>query len=406
MFASKEKERLEMNLREHYLQYKKIHREKDRPVTRRMLLALMQNIDFESTLLRLGISAKPCSGKDEYCGFCPDHEMYKGTPPSDPKWYINSRTGLSYCQTESRGSNLIEIAKHILGLQTNEEAFEKLFDGKPVERKFAQRINTVPEKEELPDQEKLKKAIEYAEPIFDQGKVSEECIAYFEHDHISYETLRKFGVVSCEYGKYKNRALIPFLGEKLNLAGYIAIDYLGREEWAKQHSKYYLGIDASRTFDELYPLFLKKYRKTVYAPGFLSRRHLYGFYENLSFLKNPPAYLVLVEGERDALKLIQEGIPCVSIHGTYVKEEQRILLKSSGIIGRLQELFLGFDMDEAGNKAVENAFELFRKEMDADRIYSLIFPDGKDPKKFCRGELLSIIQMSRKQKIRTRNESA
>lgn len=391
-----------MNFKEHYLQYKKRHAPKDRPVSRRMLETLMQNIDFESTILRLGISAKPCNNKGEYCGFCPDHEMYKGVPPSDPKWYINSNTGLSYCQTESRGSNLIEIAKHILGLSTNQEAFEKLLDGKPVEIRFTPRLRRESEAPSIPDQDKLKSSLAEVEPLFDKGRISDDCVAYFERDGISYDTLLKFGIVSCDYGRYKDRALVPFLGKNLELVGFIAIDFLGKEEWAKRHAQYHLGIDASRTFEEIYPFFLKKYKKTLYAPGFLSRLHLYGFYENLSFLKNPPDYLVLVEGERDALKLMQERIPCVSVHGTYIKDEQRLLLKSSGILPNLKELFLGFDMDKAGNTAVHSAFEIFSKEMDADKIFVLNFPEGKDPKKFCREELLQIIQTSRILKIRTR----
>lgn len=393
-----------MTLRERYLKYRENHQPKDRPVSRKMLEALMQNIDFESTLLRLGIQAKPCNAKGEYVGFCPDHEMYRGTPPSDPKWYINSHSGLSYCQTESRGSNLIEIAKHLLGLKTNQEAFEKLLDGRPVEIKFTPRIRQE-ETKPVPAQDKLKSALAEVEPLFDKGFISNACQAYFERDGIHLDTLLKFGIVSCDYGRYKDRALVPFLGKELKLVGFIAIDLLGKEEWAKRHAFYHLGIDDSHPFEEIYPFFLRKYKKTLYAPGFLSREHLYGFYENFSFLKNPPDYLVLVEGERDALKLMQEGIPCVSVHGTYIKDEQRLLLKTSGILPNLKELFLGFDMDAAGNAATKSAFEIFSKELDADRIYVLNFPEGKDPKKFKRDELLKILETSKTMKIRTREET-
>ncbi len=395
-----------MTFQEHYRQYSMRHAPKDRPASRRMLETLMRNIDFESTLLRLGIQAKPCNNKGEYVGFCPDHEMYKGVSPSDPKWYINSDSGLCYCQTESRGSNLIEVAKHLLGLRTNQEAFEKLLDGRAVEIRFHPRELDPGETKPAPDGEKLKKALSEVEPLFDKGFVSDECQAYFERDGIHLDTLLKFGIVSCDYGRYKDRALVPFLGKELNLVGFIAIDYLGKEEWARRHAAYHLGIDASRTFEEIYPIFLKKYRKTLYAPGFLSREHLYGFYENFSFLKNPPEYLVLVEGERDALKLMQEGIPCVSVHGTYIKDEQRLLLKTSGILPNLKELFLGFDMDSAGNQAVIKAFEIFSQEMDCDRIYVLNFPDGKDPKKFNRDELLEIMRTARSSRTQTREGTA
>ena len=391
-----------MNLQEKYRKYKaRQNRKFAHAPSERLLQILMQNIDFESTLLRLGISAKPCDNKGEYCGYCPDHEIYKGLPPSDPKWYINSNTGLSYCMTESRGSNLLEIAKNLLGLKTINEAFEKLLDGKPVEIKFQPRSIETEEKE-VPDQEKLKKSLEDIDPIFEEGKLSEECIAYFERDGIKIDTLNRLGVVSCDRGKYNNRAIVPFLDSSMELVGYIGIDLLGKENWAKRRTEYHLGIDSTYSYDELFPVFLKKYKKTLYAPGFLSRQHLYGFYENQSFLKEKPEHLVLVEGERDAMKLIQEGIPCVSVHGTYVKDEQRLLLKSSGILPNLKELFLGFDMDEAGNEAVRKAFEIFSFEMDADKIFALNFPDNKDPKKFCRKELLEIINESRTKKIRTR----
>lgn len=370
--------------------------------TDRLLQTLMQNIDFESILIRLGISAKPCDNQGEYCGFCPDHEMYKGTAPSDPKWYINCHTGLSYCMTESRGSNLLEIARHLLGLKTNEEAFEKLLDGKPVEIKFQPRKIEVPEEKEDTDKEKLLKSIEDIDPIFEQGKLSDECVEYFSRDGITIDTLNRFGVVSCNRGRYRNRAIVPFLDSSMELVGFIAIDFLGKERWAKEHAEYHLGIDATYSYDELYPIFLKKYKKTLYAPGFMSRKHLYGFYENFSFLKEKPEYLVLVEGERDAMKLMQEGISCLSIHGTTVKDEQRLLLKTSGILTNLKELFLGFDMDEAGCEAVRKAYKIFSLEIDEDRIFSLDFPDGKDPKKFCRDELLNIIQNSRTNKTRTR----
>lgn len=391
-----------MSLQEKYKKYKAYQQRKfAHASSERMLKILMQNIDFESTLLRLGISAKPCDAKGEYCGYCPDHEIYKGVPPSDPKWYINSNTGLSYCMTEARGSNLLEIAKNLLGLRSVEEAFEKLLDGKPVEIKFQPR-SIEPEKKEIPDQEKLKQSLEEIDPFFEEGKLSEECVAYFEKDGITIDTLNRFGVVSCDRGKYKNRAIVPFLDSSMELVGFIGIDLLGRERWAKRHAEYYLGVDSTYSYEELYQTFLKKYKKTLYAPGFQSRKHLYGFYENFSFLKEKPEYLVLVEGERDAMKLMQEGISCLSIHGTYVKEEQRLLLKSSGILPNLKELFLGFDMDKAGNEAVIKASELFSSEMDSDKIFVLNFPGNKDPKKFCRKELLEIINESRINKIRAR----
>ena len=78
------------------------------------------------------------------------------------------------------------------------------------------------------------------------------------------------------------------------------------------------------------------------------------------------------------------------------------MLKTSGVLGKIKELFLGFDMDAAGNEATIKAKEIFSKEIDENKIYVLNFPDGKDPKKFCREELLAIIQYSRDNNIHSR----
>ena len=59
-------------------------------------------------------------------------------------------------------------------------------------------------------------------------------------------------------------------------------------------------------------------------------------------------------------------------------------------------------MDKAGDEATIKAKEIFSKEIDEDKIYVLNFPEGKDPKKFCREELLAIIQNSRENNIHSR----
>ena len=59
----------------------------------------------------------------------------------------------------------------------------------------------------------------------------------------------------------------------------------------------------------------------------------------------------------------------------------------------------GVDYMEFGYKASK---EIFSKEIDEDKIYVLNFPEGKDPKKFCREELLAIIQNSRENNIHSR----
>ncbi|MBR4316679.1 MAG: toprim domain-containing protein, partial [Alphaproteobacteria bacterium] len=72
---------------------------------------------------------------------------------------------------------------------------------------------------------------------------------------------------------------------------------------------------------------------------------------------------------------MQEGIDCVAIHGTFLKDEQRIMLKKINP----KRLFLGLDMDKAGNDAVIKIFNELKNEF--ENIYVLNFPENKDPKK-------------------------
>ncbi|MBP5459503.1 MAG: hypothetical protein J6Y62_05030 [Clostridia bacterium] len=298
-------------------------RKGDRKVTPKMLRTLMDNIDFESVMARLGIEVRSC-GKDEYVGYCPNHLQHSSQPPSDPKWYINSRTGLTYCMTKSVGSNLIEIAKYVLGLDTNRQAYEALLSGRPVEVKIHVEKREEPEPEK-DNADRLAESISSVMPFFMNPVMTDGCLEYFAKDGISKDTLEEYGVVACEYGKYRDRALIPFLKENDEICGYIAVDTLGKEVWAESNARRLCTVDSSLDFEACKEELAKKYRKTLYAPGFESRHHLYGLYEKPDFMEDTSEVL-LVEGERDALKMLQEGIRCLGCHGTSIKEEQKIML--------------------------------------------------------------------------------
>lgn len=359
---------------------------------------IMSVIDFESTMARLGIEVERVDASGEWRGYCPDHEKYKGVRPSDPKWYVNEHTGLTYCQTEGRGSNIVEVAMNVWGMKYPAEAAEALKNGKVLSIRGAiERRASASERAEV-DEEELKKRLERSvssvERVLEDGLLTQRALEYFSRDGISRETLDKFGVSECTSGKYAGRAIVPFLGDGLETVGFIAIDLIGKDRRPEMEAESLVRLDSGLDFGETLEYCRKNYRKTLYASGFVGRRHLYGFYENVGFSKSRPRDLMVVEGERDCMKMMQEGIPCVSVHGTSVKDEQIALLKKTGVLGGIERLFLGFDMDEAGNKAVEKAFARFSSEMDADRIYSLDFPDGKDPKKFNGDEIRTFMEES------------
>ena len=115
--------------------------------------------------------------------------------------------------------------------------------------------------------------------------------------------------------------------------------------------------------------------------------------------------VMLVEGERDTLKMLQEGIRCLGCHGTSIKTEQKIMLNK--LLVNTKHLFLGFDMDEAGDKATEKAFESLSEIMDANKIYVLNFPPDKlgnkrDPKKFNGRQIRRLMEHTIENNIRRR----
>ena len=71
-------------------------------------------------------------------------------------------------------------------------------------------------------------------------------------------------------------------------------------------------------------------------------------------------------------------------------------------------MYLGFDMDEAGNIATEKAFEVLSSEIDSNKIYVLNFPNSKetgekrDPKKFTGDQIRWLMNFSRKNRVRKR----
>ncbi len=93
--------------------------------------------------------------------------------------------------------------------------------------------------------------------------------------------------------------------------------------------------------------------------------------------KSRRGYYILVEGYMDVISLHQAGIDCaVAGCGTALTEAQARLL------ARGNTVYLCYDMDEAGKKARDRAFEIF-KGLDA-RLRVITIPDGKDADEFVR----------------------
>ena len=325
---------------------------------------------------------------NQWKGYCPDHFLHDGHAQHLPKWFMSAENGDCMCFTSGKASNFVYVAKRMYRLATVGETIAKLTNGEALVLPKPDFVldPTIEQSHEALDakrQEELQKGIAMMKRLMANGHVSDRCLEYFASDGITKDTVDFLGVCSIESGYLEGRAMIPFVDGNHDVCGYIAVNYMGEEWWVRKTYDKMRRIDSKVTEDSV----RKGYRKTLYCPGFQSRNHMYGQYEVLEGGFDLDE-LVIVEGERDAMKLLQEGINCVSIHGTVLKPEQRVMLKRMNP----RELYLGFDMDVAGCVATRKAVEALLG--DIESIDVLNFPDGKDPKKFCREELLGFMRQA------------
>ena len=302
---------------------------------------------------------------------------------------MNAENGDCMCFTSSKASNFIYVAKRLYRLSSIEDTIKALTNGDKLilpPPQFVIDEKTLHERNELEKkmEEDRKRGVEMMKKLLSRGELSDKCIEYFANDGIEKDTLDFLGICSVDSGWLEGRAMIPFLDESREICGYVAVCYRGAEWWCrKQYDKMH-KIDSGVTMEAI----KKDYRKTLYCPGFKSRNHLYGLYEVLNGDTNLDR-LMVVEGERDAIKMLQEGIDCVSIHGTSLKPEQKTMLKRINP----SELYIGLDMDKAGCAAALKAYDALFSEI--EHVYMANFPDNKDPKKFSGDEMRGILDYSK-----------
>lgn len=347
---------------------------KDVVLTDEMKRMVMASCDVRGILESWGVH--PVLSGREWRGYCPDHVLHDGHPQHAPKWSMNAENGDCVCFTSSKASNFVYIAKRLYNLPTIEKTIEALTGGNslvlPLPNFVAdEAAGRSRDEEDSRIAESRERGITMMKRLLERGQLSDGCVEYFARDGITRDTLEFLGVCSVESGSLDGRAMIPFLDKNHEICGYVAVNYRGVEWWVKHEYDRMRKIDPGVTEASI----RKSYRKTLYCPGFKSRDHLYGQYEVLNGQTGLDD-LVMVEGERDAMKLLQEGIDCVSIHGTSLKPEQKVSLKAMNP----KRIYIGLDMDSAGCIAALKAYDTLFSEMESVLVVN--FPDGKDPKKF------------------------
>ncbi|MBM3193817.1 MAG: DNA primase [Chlamydiae bacterium] len=123
-----------------------------------------------------------------------------------------------------------------------------------------------------------------------------------------------------------------------------------------------------------------KYINTKETPLFKKSKILFGLnYSRKEITRQRRA--VIVEGQIDALRLIQEGLNLtVAGQGTAFGEEHVEVIRRLGV----KEVFLGFDGDDAGREAALKVGNFFQKE--GVEVFVLEFKDGEDPDSVLRKE--------------------
>ena len=362
---------------------------------------LLQVKPMQDILDSLGIVYNSHSNGQVIRGKCPDHYLYTGRYPSgDSDWAVNVRTGQTFCHTQKRGSNILMIAKRLKNFQTLQQAFNFISEGYKIKDKFQKfvsgekRIGFTPKKissvKKINDSQKVQfeQKINNATKLVESAVLNQQTVDFFLKDGIRIDTVRKFNVVSLQSGYSKYRCLIPFYDHvNLNkMVGYVSVNTLGKHQYIKRMGRILFklkNIHDWKNIRYIYSVLIQKYKKAIYLKNSLMRQNLFG----LNVLLKDNANLddiYLVQGQRDAMKMQQQGFPCVGTHGSHVSVQQLNIMRFVGV----KNVYLLFDGDNAGRQGAEKAVQLILSH--GFRVYN-IDPKDKDPKKYNRQQMLNLI---------------
>lgn len=166
------------------------------------------------------------------------------------------------------------------------------------------------------------------------------CPVYLVRRGFKVDTLKAYDV---GYDHHSARIVLP------------ARDYAGR----------IVGLTYRKDFDD-------GYGSKYFHENWKAHDHLYGFH---LWAGKEIDTLFLVEGQLDAQRLYQLGVPACAVMGSRLYDKQVDLLCSHS---RAEKLVVCFDNDEAGFSAKENTLKALRKTLLAKRLH-VAFYEGKDP---------------------------
>lgn len=333
----------------------------------------MPSVDVVDVLERLGAERITVHGDEVQC-LCPDHEMFVGRISSHPNWICNIHTGVTYCRTEPRGSNLFWTVRRILDCTVKETV--KFMTGTDATKLQTAAMLGKIKRMRQPREEEQREPVrlDNMEEDLKNRFISDACYRFFMYPPgkaptlINKDTVDHYQVFERRWGYYSNRAVIPFFmrGE---LVGFNAIDLLGQEKWLLEHP---LNEEDD-------------YRKVLYPLNFRGRECLFGFDD----CEKGCDQLIITEGAREVMKIYQELTPnAVGVLKATISDEQLLLITELAP----KELVFMFDGDSAGWSATDKAVEKCKKLFPVRPCY---LPKNRDPKNFDGDGMRKLIKSSK-----------
>lgn len=310
---------------------------------------------------------------NRYIGLCPFHSE------KTPSFFVNPQMQLYHCFGCGAGGTVIHFIEHIENLDFIEAV------------KFLAQRAGIPlpdEKDEVSDYTRLKRNIREMNKI--AGRAYFRCLNsemgkagldYFRLRGFSDDTIKTYGL-----GFAPNQW--DFMYKTLKQHGYCDADIVKSGLCLERNGRIFdffrnrvmfpvmdlrgnvIGF-GGRVLDDSKP----KYLNTGETPVFSKRQNLF----NLNLAKNATTdYIILAEGYMDVIAMYQAGFPnAVAALGTAFGEEHSRLLKRF-----TERVIVSFDSDGAGQKALQRALEIFKK--DGLRVRVLKINGAKDPDELIR----------------------
>lgn len=296
-------------------------------------------MDYRTILENRGVDTFDHAGDHDFLINCPFHD------DNHPSLEVHNTKGVFYCFGCHETGSFIELLSEIENIPLI-QAQKILLSLDSVDMSIDEITSMFNELDE--EETKLKfYSIMSFHKKFEPLRKNNLGMNYVLNRNIDKYTIKSFDLrwADTTNYKWKGRVIIPVYTEQGKL-----LTFAGRT-----------------TLKNLRP-------KTRKVKGRSPRRYLYGLYELLRRYPNVAKfpYLILVEGEFDAMYLQQFGIPAVSTMGTMgLTGEQVFLIKKFSNLA-----VVSYDGDDAGRRAQERAIDKLKQFMP---VVSIDLPEGFDP---------------------------